>query len=44
MTSTKTPKQQPKERNTTAILIGAAGYWGTRPVVERSPMLLLNGR
>ena len=25
MTSTKTPKQQPKERNTTAILIGAAG-------------------
>lgn len=25
-----------------ALLIGAAGYWGTRSVVERSPMLLLH--
>jgi putative ABC transport system permease protein len=24
-----------------ALLIGAAGYWGTRAVVQRSPMLLL---
>ena len=29
---------------TGALLIGAAGYWGTRSVVERSPMhLLRNG-
>jgi putative ABC transport system permease protein len=24
-----------------ALLVGAAGYWGTRPVLERSPLLLL---
>jgi putative ABC transport system permease protein len=24
-----------------AVLVGAAGYWGTRPVLERSPLLLL---
>jgi putative ABC transport system permease protein len=27
-----------------ALLIGAAGYWGTRTVVERSPMLLLQNQ
>ncbi len=27
-----------------ALLIGAAGYWGTRAVVERSPMLLLRNQ
>ena len=27
-----------------ALLIGAAGYWGTRTVVERSPMLLLQSQ
>ena len=27
-----------------ALLIGAAGYWGTRSVVERSPMLLLRNQ
>ncbi len=27
-----------------ALLIGTAGYWGTRPVLERSPMLLLRER
>jgi len=27
-----------------ALLIGAAGYWGTRAVVERSPMLLLQNQ
>jgi len=27
-----------------ALLIGAAGYHGTRPVVRRSPVLLLRGR
>jgi putative ABC transport system permease protein len=27
-----------------ALLIGAAGYWGTRSVVERSPMLLLHNQ
>jgi putative ABC transport system permease protein len=27
-----------------ALLIGAAGYWGTRAVVERSPMLLLHNQ
>jgi putative ABC transport system permease protein len=27
-----------------ALLIGAAGYWGTRAVVERSPMHLLRDR
>ena len=27
-----------------ALLIGAAGYWGTRAVVERSPMLLLHSQ
>jgi putative ABC transport system permease protein len=26
------------------LLIGAAGYWGTRAVVERSPMLLLHNQ
>jgi len=26
------------------LLIGAAGYWGTRAVVERSPMLLLHSQ
>ncbi|MGB5535559.1 MAG: FtsX-like permease family protein, partial [Thiogranum sp.] len=29
---------------TGALLIGAAGYWGTRAVVERSPMHLLRDR
>jgi len=29
---------------TGAVLIGAAGYRGTRPVVERSPVLLLRER
>jgi putative ABC transport system permease protein len=29
---------------TGALLIGAAGYWGTRAVVERSPMQLLRDR
>ena len=24
-----------------ALLVGAAGYWGTRPVLERSPLILL---
>jgi putative ABC transport system permease protein len=24
-----------------AVLVGAAGYWGTRPVLERSPLILL---
>jgi putative ABC transport system permease protein len=24
-----------------ALLVGAAGYWGTRPVLRRSPLLLL---
>ena len=27
-----------------ALLIGAAGYWGTRAVVERSPVLLLQNQ
>ena len=27
-----------------ALLIGVAGYWGTRAVVERSPMLLLHNQ
>jgi putative ABC transport system permease protein len=27
-----------------ALLIGGAGYWGTRAVVERSPMLLLRNQ
>ncbi|VAW82458.1 ABC transporter, fused permease protein [hydrothermal vent metagenome] len=27
-----------------ALLIGAAGYWGTRAVVEQSPMLLLRNQ
>jgi putative ABC transport system permease protein len=27
-----------------AVLIGAAGFWGTRVVVERSPMLLLHNQ
>jgi putative ABC transport system permease protein len=29
---------------TGAVLIGAAGYWGTRAVVEHSPLLLLRER
>ena len=24
-----------------ALLVGTAGYWGTRPVLERSPLILL---
>jgi putative ABC transport system permease protein len=25
-----------------AVLVGATGYWGTRPVLDRSPLLVLN--